>query len=587
MSSAEDIATLGWADYVVIGVMLAISASIGIYYRFTGGRQKTTEEYFSANRSMSIAPLSLALMVSFMSAITLLGISSENYMYGTQIIALYVGYTLGTPASLYLYLPVFFKLQTMSAYEYLEMRFGVGARLLASIANSLQLLLYTGVVLYAPALALEATTGLPGDISVLLIGIICTFYSTVGGIKAVLITDVFQGILMFVAVIMIIIFGAINVEGGIAGIWQKALDGERIEIDNISPDPTMRHTWWSLTIGGFCTFLTLYGVNQVQVQRLLTVKTLSAAKMAMWGNWPFLTLLGVLTSFSGLAMYAYFADCDPLTAGQISASDMLMPYFVMKTMGHIPGLAGLFIAGIFSAGLSTVSAMLNSLAAVALEDYVKPTYVKLGSQFPEKHGTLVGKIFAVVIGLLCLAVAYIAKNMGSLIQASLSITGAIGGPLLGIFTLGMFFESAEEIGSVVGTVISLALMCWTAFGQPRPAKVALAMSTSGCSANVTTVSLSTVRQVAVGDSSSFYLYRISYMWYAPLGLVVSVVVGLAVSSLVHLVRKKHLPELNPDLFTPLVAKRIRRRRVDVTKTTNSQIFTLQTQKSDNELAHVG
>ncbi|XP_046736676.1 putative sodium-dependent multivitamin transporter isoform X2 [Diprion similis] len=529
---------------------------------------------------MSIAPLSLALMVSFMSAITLLGTSSENYMYGTQIIALYVGYSLGTPASLYLYLPVFFKLQTMSAYEYLEMRFGVAARLLASIANSLQLLLYTGVVLYAPALALEATTRVPGDISVLLIGIICTFYSTVGGIKAVLITDVFQGILMFVAVTMIIIFGAINVEGGIAGIWQKALDGDRIEIDNISPDPTMRHTWWSLTIGGFCTFLTLYGVNQVQVQRLLTVKTLSAAKMAMWGNWPFLTLLGVLTSFSGLAMYAYFADCDPLTAGQISASDMLMPYFVMKTMGHIPGLAGLFVAGIFSAGLSTVSAMLNSLAAVALEDYVKPTYAKLGYQFPEKHGTLVGKIFAVVIGLMCLAVAYLAKNMGSLIQASLSITGAIGGPLLGIFTLGMFFESAEEIGSIVGTSLSLALMCWTAFGQPRPSKVALPLSTSGCSANVTTASLSTVRQMAVGDSSSFYLYRISYMWYSPLGLIVSVVVGLAVSSLVNLVRKKPLPELNPDLFTPLVARRIRRRRVDVTKTTNSQIFTLQMQKSE-------
>lgn len=194
-------------------------------------------------------------------------------------------------------------------------------------------------------------------------------------------------------------------------------------------------------------------------------------------------------------MYAYYSDCDPLESGKISSTDMLMPYFVMQTMGHIPGLAGLFIAGIFSATLSTVSGILNSLSANILEDYVKPLYLKLGKKFPEKRGTFVGKILAVLIGILCIVMASVAKYLGGLIQAGLSINGTFGGPLLGIFTLGMFFESAEEKGAVIGTLTSLAFVCWCAFGQPRPSKVALSVSTSGCNATLTTATLSSVRQV--------------------------------------------------------------------------------------------
>lgn len=194
-------------------------------------------------------------------------------------------------------------------------------------------------------------------------------------------------------------------------------------------------------------------------------------------------------------MFAYYKDCDPVESGKITSNDMLMPYFVMQTMGHIPGLAGLFIAGIFSAGLSTVSAMLNSLAAVSLEDYIKPTYKKLGLEFPERYGTFLGKVLAVVIGILCIMVAFLAKHLGSIVQASLSITGAIGGPLLGLFTLGLFFESAEEKGAVIGTITSLAFVCWCAFGQPRPSKVPLPVSTSGCNATLTNATLAHARQV--------------------------------------------------------------------------------------------
>lgn len=112
--------------------------------------------------------------------------------------------------------------------QYLERRFGVGARLMTSIANFIHLTLFSGVVLFAPSLALEETTGLSGNISILLIGLICTFYSTTGGIKAVLITDVFQGVLMYAGIAAILIVGAMELEGGLSSVWGIAEKGQRL-----------------------------------------------------------------------------------------------------------------------------------------------------------------------------------------------------------------------------------------------------------------------------------------------------------------------------------------------------------------------
>lgn len=204
---------------------------------------------------MSIVPVGVALVVSFMSAITLLGVSAENYTYGTQFVVINISYLIGTPIVCYGFLPVFFKLQATSAYEvgvnkwdsnslqiiartkmifslfqYLERRFGVRARMMASFVYWIQLLLYSGVVLYAPALALEATTGISKTGSIIIIGLVCAFYSSIGGMKAVLITDVFQGLLMFIAVFVIIGMAA-NEAGGLGKIWEIAEAGNRIQFD--------------------------------------------------------------------------------------------------------------------------------------------------------------------------------------------------------------------------------------------------------------------------------------------------------------------------------------------------------------------
>lgn len=179
---------------------------------------------------MSIFPVAVSLMASFMSAITLLGVSAENYYYGMQFAVINFSYGIATPIASNLYLPVFFGLQKTSTYEYLELRFGPRIRMLASLTYTLQMILYNGIVLYAPAIVLESVTGLDRLVSILVVGLACTFYSTLGGMKAVLFTDLLQSFLMFGAVFSVVIFASVQL-GGFEKIFIRAQEGGRLNFN--------------------------------------------------------------------------------------------------------------------------------------------------------------------------------------------------------------------------------------------------------------------------------------------------------------------------------------------------------------------
>lgn len=298
--------------------------------------------------------------------------------------------------------------------------------------------------------------------------------------KAVLLTDVFQSLLMYAAVLCIIISGVIYA-GGFGEIFKAADEGGRLELWNFNPDPTVRHSWVSILIGSSTTYLTLYAVNQAQIQRLLTVKDLKSAQTAVWINWPILSLLSLSTSFSGLVIYYYYRTCDPLTQGRITSMDQQMPIYVIDALGHLPGISGMFVAGIFSGSLSSVSSTLNSLAAVTLEDYYKPLYKKIKKKEYEATSAFLSKMIALVYGLVCIGGAFLAQFLGGILQASLVLFGVVGGPLLGLFTLGMTTEVATQWGVIPGLFIGIGLSVWLGFSPSPPAEPILEFSVEDCS----------------------------------------------------------------------------------------------------------
>ncbi|GIY14011.1 putative sodium-dependent multivitamin transporter [Caerostris darwini] len=534
-------------DYVIFILMLVFSASIGVYYHFAGGRQKTCKEYFLANKNMPIIPVAFSLMASFMSAITILGLAAENYMNGTQFVIINIAYIVGTPIAAFVFLPVFYQMQATSAFEYLEKRFNKKTRLLASSIFILQMVMYMSIVLYAPALTLSAVTGLSKWTSVLSIGIVCTFYCTIGGMKAVLWTDLFQSLMMFSAIFAVIIKGTLDV-GGFSEVWRIADEGKRIQFFNFDPDPTVRHTVWTLAVGGIFTYVSIYAVNQAQVQRLLTVRSLKHAQISLFLNWPLTSLLSITASFTGIVVYANLAKCDPLLRSdetQIEKADQILPYFVMTSLTMFPGLPGVFVAGVFSASLSSVSSAINSLAAVTVEDFLHPICFR---HMSEKRVTIYTKLIAFSYGILCILLTFVVDKMGGVLQAALSLINVVGGPMLGLFSLGMFFRRTNVKGAIIGFLVSLSLCFWIAIGAVMisPKIVSEHRSTDGCAtnsslnmskfsnfslANQTIKENSTLQDPSFenDDGYVFPLLKLSYMWYAGFGYISCVVIGYCTS----------------------------------------------------------
>ncbi|NXF07996.1 SC5A8 protein, partial [Smithornis capensis] len=544
-------------DYVVFAAMLLISAVIGVYYAFVGGGQKTSKDFLMAGRSMSALPVALSLTASFMSAVTVLGTPAEIYRYGAVFCIFAITYALVVLCSAEIFLPVFYKLGITSTYEYLELRFNKYLRLCGTVlfiiqtASKLQSCstLYTGIVIYAPALALNQVTGFDLWGAVVATGVVCTFYCTLGGLKAVVWTDVFQVAIM-VAGFSSVIIRAVVVQEGIGRIVNDSYHGGRLNFWDFNPNPLQRHTFWTIVIGGTFTWTGIYGVNQSQVQRYIACKSRFHAKLSLYINLVGLWAILVCATLCGLALYSIYKDCDPWTAKQVSALDQLMPYLVLDILRDYPGVPGLFVASAYSGTLSTVSSSINALAAVTVEDLIKPYFRSLS----EKKLSWISMGMSLFYGGVCIAMAALASLLGALLQAALSIFGMVGGPLLGLFALGILCSFANGIGAFVGLVSGFVISLWVGIGSqiypPLPERTKpLYLSTAGCnisSGNITSteIPLTTVFSTPTAERPALAdnWYSLSYLYFSTLGTLITVVVGIIISLLTGGLKQKTDPK---------------------------------------------
>ncbi|XP_077790998.1 sodium-coupled monocarboxylate transporter 1-like isoform X2 [Podarcis muralis] len=509
----------GFYDYVVFIAMLVFSAIIGIFFA-AKGVYKSQNDYLMAGRSLTCWPVALSLTASFMSAVTVLGTPAEIYRFGVAFSLFVFAYTIMVLMSAEVFLPVYYRLHIISTYEYLELRYNKKMRLLGTVMFMILTILYTGIVIYSPSLALSQVTGFQLWGSVISTGIVCTFYCTLGGLKAVVWTDVFQFILM-ISGFLAVIFRTIVIKGGYTAIMDDARHGGRLRLWDFNLSPLQRHTVWTVTIGGSFTWLGIYGVNQSQVQRYLACKSRLHAKLS--------------AVFSGLSMYSIYKDCDPWTSGFVAAPDQLMPYFVLEILGDYPGVPGLFVAGTYSGTLSTVSSSINALAAVTIEDLIRP-YFKMSDTSMSWISIGMNLLF----GAVCLAMAGVASKMGGLLQAALSIFGILGGPLLGIFSLGMLLPFANPTGAFSGLMCGFIITLWVGFGAikyppSRDKTLPLHLSTAGCRKyNVTlTTPLTTTVHTTPAQRSFLqeYWYSLSYLYFSTLGTLITFIVGAIVSAM--------------------------------------------------------
>ncbi|PNF16521.1 hypothetical protein B7P43_G07192 [Cryptotermes secundus] len=454
-------------------------------------------------------------------------------------------------------MPVFYTLQLTSTYEYLELRFSSSVRTFASFMFTIYQVLHTPIVLYVPALAFSQVTGINVHMITPAVSAICIFYTTLGGLKAVVWSDTLQQIVMMASSIIVMILGIIAV-GGLDVMWQRNLDGQRIEFFNLDPNPLTRNSFWTVTVGMTFIWLSHVGVNQGMMQRFLALPRLSAARWALLVFCIGICWCKSVSCLTGLLIHARYHDCDPLTTKAIKRVDQLLPYYVMDVAGFIPGLPGLFVAGVFCAALSSMSTSLNTLSGTIYEDFLS-RWLPTDKQ-TEVVVNFIMKLTVCVVGVVCVFLVFWIEKLGSVIQVGVTVSGVTYGAMLGLFSLGMFFPWANTKGALVGGITSLLFVSWIVIGaQTEIARGAIKfpwkpMSTEGCTGNLT----QPVHPLAMPDDSlgrasspeqPFVLYRLSYLYFNVLGCFTVIVVGLVVSFLTGATSPG---ELHPDLLSPIV-----------------------------------
>ncbi|XP_054583853.1 sodium-dependent multivitamin transporter [Eptesicus fuscus] len=541
-------------DYVVFVLLLVLSLAIGLYHACRGWGRHTIGQLQMADRKMGCLPVALSLLATFQSAVAILGVPSEIYRFGTQYWFLGCSYFLGLLIPAHIFIPIFYRLHLTSAYEYLELRFNKTVRVCGTITFIFQMVIYMGVVLYAPSLALNAVTGFDIWLSVLTLGIVCTVYTALGGLKAVIWTDVFQTLVMFLGQLAVIIVGSAKV-GGLERVWAVASQHGHISGIELDPDPFVRHTFWTLAFGGVFMMLSLYGVNQAQVQRYLSSRTEKAAILSCYAVFPCQQLVLCMSCLIGLVMFTYYKEYPMSTQQSAAAPDQFVLYFVMDLLRDLPGLPGLFVACLFSGSLSTISSAFNSLATVTMEDLVRPWFPR----FSEARATMLSRILACSYGLLCLGMAYISSQMGPVLQAAISIFGMVGGPLLGLFCLGMFFPCANPPGAIVGLLAGLIMAFWIGIGS-IVTRMGSGMAPSPLNGSHFSLpsNLSTIARTTLMPSTTLSrptglqrLYSLSYLWYSAHNSTTVIVVGLLVSLLTGGMRGR---TLNPRTIYPVLPR---------------------------------
>lgn len=341
----------------------------------------------------------------------------------------------------------------------------------------------------------------------------------------------------------------------------------------MNPSPFVRTSFWTLTVGMTTAWVAKLGVSQCCIQRFLAVPNIEVAKKSVWVFACGLALLKLGAILLGLIVYAYYESCDPVTTKQIKKLDQIVPLFVMDVASRIPGLPGLFIAGIFSAALSSISSILNTKAGIIYEDFLR-------HRFPdnsEKRASDIMKLLVVILGCIMLSLVFVVEHLGSIFRLNYAINGLTIGAFFGIFSIGMMSRTANTKGVMCGAAVSLIVVATIIIGaQSLPKPQSLPFKTDECDFLFNSTDIS-VNATLNSIENTPFIFRLSFMYYALLGTIILFVVALPVSWATG-----GCEPFDERLLTPLLRSKLWKEKNESEKRTNlSKLELDELKKIDN------
>ena len=449
---------LTWPDYAVLFVALACLLVIG--GAFTR-EQRNTSDFFLARRRIQWWAACLSFLATEISAVTIISVPataySENWEYGQ----FFVGSSLAKFAVALLFIPAFYRYDCTTIYEFLEHRFGRSSQVTGSIFFFITRLLGSGVRLMAASVAVAVLVGWPLPATIALFTVVSIVYIALGGVKAVVWTNVFQASTFLLGGALTVVFLATQIDGGLWAMFQTAAQAGRLNLIDWGPTPGAPDFWrrvltdpnifWLALLNGFVGSMAAFGTDHDLMQRLLTVETRQESQrtLSLTPIGTFVTLLIYLAIGAGL--YTYYAQ-HPSTP--LPRPDEIFPFFIRSAMPEL--LRGLMLAAIV---LASIDSPLGSLAASFVTDIYRPLFVPDRS---ERHYLQVSRAAVVVFGVILALIAYGFSFFDRFLWLAFKIAGVTFGSLLGVFLLGLVTRvranRANVAAMVIMAVINLTLL---------------------------------------------------------------------------------------------------------------------------------
>lgn len=462
--------TLGMTnfDYAAIAVYLVLVLVVG--WLFTE-RRATTDSYMLGGRSMAWWLIGVSYTVSLLSTISLVAIPGEAYNHGIIMVLRSIIAPFAALLGFYLFIRFYFFSRAFTPFQYLEQRFDVRVRAIAALLYWFTRLFYLALVLYSSAKIFEGVSDWPVPVTILVVGIIGVLYTTCGGVRAVVWTDLIQFVILAGGVTWVIIVAIAQTPGGIGGVWSFAMEHGRGMPELTDPEfyslsPYVRITMWVLVFGVISEYLFYNSSDQIAIQRLLSTSGYAQAKRSTFTFVVISIPVSAGLWFLGLAIFAHYGQAAP-EARPADGDLALFRFIATELPAPVPGL---IVAAMLAAVMSTLDSGINSLATVATKDFyqrlLRPDATESQQVLVSRGLTIATGTFAIVMGLV---IAYVSSGMGETIMEAGSIWISLSIVIMPIFLLGVTTRSLNANQAiflvVLGCLGIVPMIVWYLLGR--------------------------------------------------------------------------------------------------------------------------
>jgi SSS family solute:Na+ symporter len=436
--------TLAWPDLIIVAVGVLLLFVISFVF---GREEKDTHDFFLGRRSIPAPVACLSFVATEISALTIVGFPATAYSENWEYVQFFIGSAVARVFVAVVFIPVFYKYNCTSIYEFLRHRFGPASQYAGSVFFFITRLIASGVRLYAACLGVALILGWNLWQTLLMFTAVSIVFIAFGGIKAVVWAGAYQALGFLVAGLALLIYLFCQIEGGLGEAWRVAGEAGRLSCFRFTFDLNDPTTFWAGSINAFFIGLAAFGTDQENVQRLLTVKTRRASQQTLVST--IFTVIPIMCIYLAIGtLFFVFYRQHPEIAQPGMAKEVLS-HFVAHSLPV--GLKGLLLAAII---LASIDSPLSSLCSSFVTDIYRPLINRKAS---ERHYLLVSRIGIVVFGLILAVIAWACSPVENVLWFAFKIFSLTGGATLGIFLLGLLTKRRANRGNVVAMLISTAL----------------------------------------------------------------------------------------------------------------------------------